>query len=406
MKTVSISLSPNTEKDDISLAFKELFSSKKVEGKDIEKFENIFNDCFKFDKVFSLNSGRSSLIVILEALGIQKNDEIIVQAYTCNAVINPILKLEAFPVYVDIDDNLNIDPSLIEEKITNKTKAVIVQHTFGMPAQLDKIKEICIKHNIFLIEDCAHALLAKYKEDYCGKFGDVSFFSFGRDKVISSVYGGMIGSNDKELSVKIENVYNKLDFPDKKWVNKQIRHPILMNLLILPFYNFLNIGKIILELSIRSETLSKAVCSIEYQGELPDYFPKKMPNSLAKMALNQFKKIEKFNNHRRELAKYYKKEIGGIFNINEDAIYLKFPIKVNNGDAIIKEFSKYNIMLEDGWRKKVIVPPKTNLIKMHYNIGECKKAEEFSDKMLILPTHINISMETAERIVYILKSLI
>jgi len=406
MKLVSISLSPNTEKDDVELAFKELFSREKIKGKSINEFEKTFKEFLGFEKVFSLNSGRSALLTILEGLGIKKGDEIIVQALTCNAVINPILKKEAVPIYVDIDETLNIDPALIEKKITGRTKAIIIQHTFGMPAKIEEIKNICQKKNLYLIEDCAHSLLAKYKDDYCGKFGDVSFFSFGRDKIISSVYGGMIGVNNKDLFQKIKEAYLKLDYPDKKWVEKQIRHPILMNLFILPLYNFFNLGKIILELSLRTKTLSKAVCSLEYEGILPDIFPKRMPSSLAKMALNQFKKAKRFNDHRREIATYYKKELGGIFEINRNAVYLKFPIRVSKSEFILKELKKYNLLLEDGWTKKVIVPPKTNLTKMNYTLGECKKAEEMSNNMLILPTHINISKEIAERIVYILKSLI
>jgi len=406
MKTISISLSPNTEKDDVCLAFKELFSSKKIKGEHVEKFENDFKNYFNFDFVFSLNSGRSCLLLILEALNIKKDDEIIVQGFTCNAVINPILKTNARPIYIDIDDALNIDISKIEKKITKKTKAIIVQHTFGMPGKIKEIKKICEKYDLFLIEDCAHALGAKYDNKYCGTFGDISFFSFGRDKVISSVYGGMIGINNLKLKEKVEKEYKKLKYPDKKWIDRQLMHPVIMNLFVLPLYNFFNVGKIILELSIRLKILSKSVSSPEYKGELPDYFPKRMPNSLAKLANNQFNKLDKFNNHRRKIAKYYKKNIGGVFDINDGAIYLKYPILVNEGDEIIKEFSKFNIMLEDGWRKKVIAPPKTDLCKMNYTKGECKTAEEISNKILILPTHINITEDIAEKIVYLLKSLI
>src|SRR5574344_2414604 len=158
MKTVSISLSPNTEKDDVCLAIKELFVKEKIKGKSINEFEKIFKESLGFEKVFSLNSGRSSLLIILKALGIEMGDEVIVQALTCNAVINPILKTGATPIYVDIDDTLNIDPTLIEEKITKRTKAIIIQHTFGMPAKIEEIKNICNKHNLYLIEDCAHSL--------------------------------------------------------------------------------------------------------------------------------------------------------------------------------------------------------------------------------------------------------
>ena len=406
MKTVSISLSPNTEKDDVSLALKELKSKDKITGPAIQIFENNFKKYFGFESVYSLNSGRSSLLVILEALNIQKNDEIIVQAFTCNAVINPILKRKALPIYIDIDKTLNIDVLKIEQKINKNTKAIIVQHTFGVPAQIKEIKEICEKYNLFLIEDCAHALGAKYENKYCGTFGDISFFSFGRDKVISCVYGGMIGVNNSALKERVETIYDKLSYPNKKWVNNQLRHPIIMNLLVLPLYNVLNIGKIILELSIRLNLISKAVTSLEYKGKLPENFPEKMPNSMAKLANHQFEKLEKFNKHRRELAQYYHEQIGGIFEMKEGAIYLKYPLLVSNGTEIIEKMGRYNIMLEDGWRKHAIVPPKTILCEMNYIEGECLEAERISDKIIILPTHINITKEIAEKIVYLLKSLI
>lgn len=406
MKTVSISLSPNTEKDDISLAIKELKSKNKIVGPETKIFENDFKNYFNFNSVFSLNSGRSSLLVILEALGIEKDDEVIVQAFTCNAVINPILKRGAIPIYVDIDETLNIDPLEIEKKINKKTKAIIIQHTFGMPAKIEEVKNICTKHNLYLIEDCAHALGAKYNNKYCGTFGDIAFFSFGRDKVISCVYGGMIGVNNLELKQKIETIYNKLNYPNEKWVNNQLRHPIIMNLFVLPLYNFLNIGKIILELSIRLNLISKAVTKPEYVGKLPENFPEKMPSSLAKLAHHQFKKLERFNEHRKEIAEYYHKELGGVFNIKEGAIYLKYPLITPDGNQIIESVEKYGIMLEDGWRKNIIVPPKTILCEMNYKKGECPKGEEVSDKIIILPTHINITKEIAEKIVYLLKSLI
>ena len=406
MKTVSVSLSPNTQKDDVCLAIREIFSTKKVKGEYIQKLENSFKSYFNFDYVFSLNSGRSCLLLILEALNIEEGDEVIVQAFTCNAVINPILKRKALPIYVDIDETLNLDITQIEKKITKNTKAIIAQHTFGIPANINEIKKICQKYGLILVEDCAHALGAKYNNEYCGTFGDVAFFSFGRDKVISSVYGGMIATNKLDIKEKIQALYEKLNYPENKWTNKQLMHPIIMNLFVLPFYNFLNIGKIILELSIRFNLLSKAVTASEYKGILPDLFPLKMPNSLAKLALNQFKKLDKFNDHRKEIAEYYKKNIGGLFNITDGAIYLKFPILIDNGDEIIEEISKYNIMLEDGWRKKVIAPPKTNLCKMNYKEGECENAEKISDKIIILPTHINITKDIAEKIAYLIKSFI
>ena len=106
-----------------------------------------------------------------------------------------------------------------------------------MPGKIKEIKKICEKYDLFLIEDCAHALGAKYDNKYCGTFGDISFFSFGRDKVISSVYGGMIGINNLKLKEKVEK-NTKIKISDKKWIDRQLMHPVIMNLFVLPLYNF------------------------------------------------------------------------------------------------------------------------------------------------------------------------
>ena len=229
-KAISISLSPNTESDDVALAFSLLFKPWDWKrGGSARRLEKSFRNYFGFKNSFSFNSGRSSMIAIFDAMKIGDGDEVIVQGYTCNAAINPILYVGAKPVFADIDDNLNISPKEVEKKITSKTKAVVVQHTFGYPADIDEIKNICKKHNLYLIEDCAHSLGAKYKGEFCGSFGDASFFSFGRDKVISSVYGGMAVLNNDSLTEGVSKFSDNLRYPSNLWVIQQLLHPVLMN---------------------------------------------------------------------------------------------------------------------------------------------------------------------------------
>jgi len=402
MKPISISLSPNTEKDDTFLAFKEMFSFKKTKGNNIKLFEKKFQKFFNFKKVYSLNSGRSSLMLILDTLNIQKNDEIIIQAFTCNAVVNPIIDKKAIPIYIDIDKTINIDANKIEEKISKKTKAIIIQHTFGYPGNIKKVKEIAKKHNLYLIEDCAHSLGAKIENAYCGTFGDISFYSFGRDKIISSVYGGMIGVNNKNLIKPLDQIYSKIEYPKTSWTLSQLMHPVLMNVFILPLYNILKIGRIILAISVKLNILSKAVTKKECNGKLPEYFPKKLPNSLAKLANHQFNKLNKFNKHRKKIAKLYKKEINGIFDIKQGAIYMKYPIIVNNSENMLEKMKKNDIFLNDGWRDGIIVPPQTNTKTMQYK-NDCMNAEKLVKKILILPTHVNISIKDAKKIINIIK---
>jgi len=402
-KVISISLSPNTEKDDVSLASDLLWKPWKwKQGRELER---TFRNFFGFPNAFSFNSGRSSLIAILKAMEVGKGDEVIVQAFTCNAAVNPIIHVGAKPVFVDIDETLNISVEEVRAKITLKTKAIMVQHTFGYPAEVEEIKKICLLKDIYLIEDCAHSLGAKFKDSYCGSFGDASFFSFGRDKIISSVYGGMVVVNNETLVEKVSDFQKVLDYPSFFWTIQQLLHPVLMNKIILPLYDS-KIGRGLLALFLNLNILSKAVTRKENKGELPAYFPKRMPDALAVLAIHQLKKINKFNEHRKEMSGLYerefiKKKIKFVFkeDKNREAVFLKYPIMVINPMKVIAEARKNGMYLNDGWNGSPVVPPLTDLTSVCYAISSCPKAEEAAKRIVCLPTHINVSRNDIKRIV-------
>jgi dTDP-4-amino-4,6-dideoxygalactose transaminase len=412
-KVISISLSPNTERDDVQLALCLLFRPWHwTKGNVISELEKNFSSKFNFGRSFAFNSGRSCLLSALEAIGITKGDEVIIQSFTCNAVVNPILKSGAKPVYVDIGKDLNMDISNLKEKITPHTKVIIAQHTFGMPCDIEAISAIAKENNLVLIEDCAHSLGAKVKDKYCGSFGDFSFFSFGRDKVISSVYGGILCVNNPKFLEKTREIRDKTPYPSSPWTVQQILHPILVNLFILPFYNVL-LGKVLMAFFVNLGILSKSVTKDENQGRLPQYFPRRMPNGLAILAYHQLHKLERFNRHRREITKFYEQELKSnpeyeiVFKDTPSElspIYLKFPLINKNRKNILGKMRMHNIYLNDGWRDSAIMPPMSNLEKMVYSEGSCRLAEETARKIIYLPTHINISINDAKKIVYLLKT--
>jgi len=414
-RQIFTSLSPNTEKDDIDLAKALIFQPKKwKKGKAIQKLEEEFKKYLGVKHTFSFNSGRSSLMAILEALEIGKGDEVLLQAFTCNAAVNPILGRKAKPVFVDIDDSLNLDPEELRKKITSRSKAVIIQHNFGRPSKIEEVFKIVKEHNLILIEDCAHSLGAKYKGRLCGTFGSASFFSFGRDKIISSVFGGMVVTNNKELAKKIKEYQEKTDYPSNFWIFQQLLHPILVKYLVLPAYGLdSNLGKILLGLFHKLSILSKAVNIEEKKGKICKYFPKKLPNALSILALGQFRKLERFNKHRREIASFYQNVLKNsnfilpLFRTKEgiELIFMRYPILTAfNTDKILKQARKKKIYLDDGWRKSPVVPLDTNLEKMKYIPGSCQKAEKVAQNILNLPTHINISEKDAQKILSFLKT--
>jgi len=410
-KIISTTLSPNFEKDDVALSLKFIFFPWQwKKGNKIKELGKAFKEKFNFSNCFFFNSGRSCLLAILEAMDIKKDDEIIVQAFTCNAVINPILKKGAKPVFVDLKDDLNIDEKKIEEKISAKTKAVIIQHTFGWPAEAEEIGKICQKNNLYLIEDCAHSLGAEYNGKYCGSFGDASFFSFGKDKIISSVFGGAVVANNSKLLSKIEKEYEKTPFPSSFWIFQQLLYPGLMEYIFLPLFRF-KIGRKLWSVLFEFNAFYlRSVTKEENQGILPSFFGKKLPNALAGLALNQFKKIERFNNHRREIAAVYFRELKDIAVFKEDfgkrkPVFMRFPLKISGASLIISEARRFGLFLNDGWRETIIVPPKTVQEKMGYKKGECRLAEETARDIISLPTHIKVSPKEAEEIARLIKLL-
>lgn len=187
-----------------------------------ERFENKFAKYY--NRKFSLlcNSGTTAIHSMFVAINIKSGDEVICPAYTFFATVTPILFTGAKPILCDCDENGNISPSEIEKKINKKTKAVIVTHMWGVPAQIDKIKEICKKNKITLLEDCSHAHGAIYKKRLVGSFGDISAWSLQGSKNITGGEGGIITTNNKKLYERalLLGHYNKRCFQEISSKNK------------------------------------------------------------------------------------------------------------------------------------------------------------------------------------------
>ena len=262
-----------------------------------------------------------------------------------------------------------------------------------------------------MVEDCAHALGARYQGKLCGTFGEAAFFSFGRDKVISSVFGGMAVANSDKTGVRLKNFQSKLTFPSGSWVFQQLLHPILMNWKIMPAYvlhPFL--GRMILGVSHKLSILSKAVYKEEKKGKTSKHFPKLLSNIFSLLALNQFRKLERFNQHRREIAAFYKKQLEGfklpLAESQEgiEPVFMRYPVLAEKEtDEILKKARERRIFLDDGWRKSPVIPSDTDTGKMQYIPGSCPRAEKVAKDILNLPTHVNISKKEAQKIIDFLK---
>ncbi|MFW5795432.1 MAG: dTDP-4-amino-4,6-dideoxygalactose transaminase, partial [Bacillota bacterium] len=184
------------------------------------------------NKVFMTTSGTHALEMAVQLIDLKKNDEVIMPSFTFTSTANAVLQNGAKVVFAEIKaDTLNLDPEMIEKKISEKSKAIIVVHYAGIGCDMDKIMKIADKYNLYVIEDAAHAVNAKYKNKYLGSIGHFGCFSFHSTKNYTSGEGGALIINEKDSSLikKAEIIRekgtNRSDFLrgniDKyTWVNK------------------------------------------------------------------------------------------------------------------------------------------------------------------------------------------
>jgi perosamine synthetase len=170
-------------------------------GSYIKKFEEAFAKFCGVNYAVAVSSGTTALHLALATLRTKSEDEVLVQSFTNMATFFAVLYQRAKPIPIDSEPRtLNLNPKLIEAKITPKTKAIIVVHIYGHPVDMDPIMEIAQKYKLFVIEDAAEAHGATYKGRKVGSIGDVGCFSFYANKIITTGEGGMITTNSQELA--------------------------------------------------------------------------------------------------------------------------------------------------------------------------------------------------------------
>ena len=169
-------------------------------GSELKKFEKNFLSKYKSSYGIAVGSGTDALYISLKALNIKNGDEVITAANTAIPTISAIVNSGAIPKLVDVGEDYLIDPLKIEKQINKKTKAIIPVHLYGQSCDMDKIKKIAIKHNLKIIEDCAQAQGAKYKNKFVGNFGDFGCFSFYPTKILGTYGDGgfVIAKNFKD----------------------------------------------------------------------------------------------------------------------------------------------------------------------------------------------------------------
>jgi perosamine synthetase len=211
--------SPDITESEIAAVTAVLRTSRLSLGPQMEEFERAFADYVGVPHAIAVSSGTAGLHLCIRALGLGEGDEIIVPSFTFIAAANAIRYERAQPVFVDIDEeSLNMSPTSIERAITLRTRAILVVHTFGRPAEMAAIMEIALRHQLLVIEDACEAIGATCEGRKTGSFGDAAVFGFYPNKQITTGEGGMVVTRRPELAKRIRALRNQGRYDSDDWL--------------------------------------------------------------------------------------------------------------------------------------------------------------------------------------------
>lgn len=402
MRPIAISLSPNTDRADVQRALSLLMRpSQWSDNGLIDQASTRISRLYGNYHTMLTSSGRQALYDILRALNVSQGDEVIVQAFTCLSVPAAVLWTGASPVYADINSKTYcLDPASVRERITSKTKAIIVQHTFGISGPIHEILEIAHQHQIRVIEDCAHAFDVSEGEGKLGMYGDAAFLSFGRDKCLSSVFGGAAITNNDTTARSLEAFQNERSYPPHAWVAQQLLHPLLFSI-ILPLYDKMSMGKILLRSAQIAGLLSKAVTIQERAGGKPSHISYRYSPALAQLLIQQIQTQRVHTKRRRAIVALYADALGFYELRDKSRPLLRFPIQVNHSLTILKNAQKAHMYLGDWYHAPLA--PTCNLKEFKYSRGVCPNAERIAQYMINLPTNPSLTDKEVSNIISLVR---
>lgn len=372
------------------LAF--LLNNNLQDGEYIQQYENQFKEIIDPKGfAYTFGTGRMALYTIMEVLNIGEGDEVILPAFTCEVVVHCLLYRGVKPVYADIEPyTYNIDVSKIEGRITKRTKAIIAQHTFGVPCELDEILALASRHGLSVIEDCAIALGSFYKGKSVGTFGDAAIFSTDRTKVTSTQWGGMAFTMDPDIAKKIERIYRQSPFLKKRQI-LNIGFQVLLSYLLLSPYSYFW-GRYIFALGFKYRMLFDHI-EDKNTFRLPKNYPYpcRLSNFQSFLGITQLDTLQENLRLRREMVRKY---INILKENNIDlkcpdeklnSFTLRFPLMLKDRESFIKKWKKY---FEVGkWFDSPAIGWYTDLEKIRYEQGSCPVAEKVYRHIINFLTH-------------------
>ncbi|MDO5156758.1 MAG: DegT/DnrJ/EryC1/StrS family aminotransferase [Eubacteriales bacterium] len=361
-----------------------------IGGKAVVDFEEKFAKYIGVKHAIAVNSGTDALVLTLKALGIKEGDEVITTPFTFFATAETIAMVGAIPVFVDVDEaTYNIDPDKIEEKITEKTKAILPVHIFGQPVNMDKILSIAKKHNLVVIEDACQAVGASYNGKMVGALGTAGCFSFFPTKNLGAFGdGGIITTDDDQIAVicrALREHGSAQNGAKARFYLEGIEDELANNASVDGLYNPYKYYNYLIAYNSRLDAIQARVLDIKL-----DY-------------------LDDFNKRRTEIAQYYNTELSQCSEItipktieNVKSVWHQYAFRCNDKDAM------GNFLASKEVGSAAFYPVPLHLQKafayLGYREGDLPVAEKITKQTVCLPIFPELTDDELEYIIESVKA--
>ena len=345
--------------------------------------------------------GRVALAALLKAIGVRSGDEVVTQAFTCVAVPEAIMVAGAHPVYVDVSaGGVTMSAEDLALKIGQRTRAVVLQHTFGIPADIGAIFEVTSRCGVPVIEDCCHTLLSEYDGRCVGTFGLGAFYSFEWGKPVTVGLGGALRINghpevDRTLLAMYET-FSRPSFSRTARLELQYLafrvayHPALYWPMRRLYTTLAATGM--------AETNYHGTSSIDIAA--PE-FSQTITRPCGRRLRHAGRLASLHRQHSMAVAARFREGISGATHImvpqTASAVYARYPLFVNGRDQLLKTAENAGIELAGWYRTPVHPLPENALSKARYELGSCPAAEAAARRIVSLPTHRKTSTQFVDK---------
>lgn len=374
-----------------------------VRGPHLAEYERAFAGYIGAVDAVGFWKGRVAFYAALRAAGLGPGDEIIMPAYTCMVIPAAAMMLGVKCVYVDIEPTYcTLDADRLAGAVTPRTKALMLQHTYGWPqAGLERIVGFAKAHNLFIIEDCCHTLGTRIAGRHMGTFGDAAFFSSQWSKPYTTGLGGMLAINNEEFAKRVRELREaRASLPSARTAAQLAAQALAFHFVVYP--STMTAARRGYRWASR-RFITGSTDPAEYTTPPADYF-KSMSEVQAAAGLESLARVDSDIRHRREISALYDSALqaAGWNTVRApqgaDVTLVRYPVRVAEKPAALAAAERHYIELGD-WFNRPLHSHLAAQEAFGYQTGMCSNADKAALETINLPTHPRVSRRYAERAV-------